>query len=122
MAPDKKPRKDSSILVELDKKTVLAANSYSFILKEKIKGKNGEVILQSKYYYSELGDAVRGYAKHVMRRPSTIKRLDGTIENLITIIGKLENTIKKVGDKLNATFADRLNDPVERQLLSGTDT
>jgi len=116
-----KKNKESFVLGKLDKNTMLTATSNAFIIKEKITAPDGEVRWISKYYYSELGDAIRGYARHLLRRPSTAKHLDGSITTLIDTITKLENTVKKVGDKLNLDFAARLEDPVEHQLIYGED-
>jgi len=113
--------KQSFVLVKLDKKTVLAATQHSFVIKAKVKMKDGGTTWLSKYYYSELGDAIRGYARYVLRRPSTAKHLDGEMKSLIEVVGKLENTIKQIGDKINLDFAVRLEDPVENHIIAGKD-
>jgi hypothetical protein len=114
-------KQTSFILGKLDKKTLLVATSRAFVIKERVKAGDGEVGWTSKYFYSEIGDAIRGYARHLLRRPSTAKHLDGDIKTLIDVIGKLEKTIKKVGDKLNLQFAERLQDPVESHILNAGD-
>lgn len=94
-----KAKKESFILGNLDKKTRLDATQHAFVIKEKTKATDGTISWTSKYYYSEIGDAIRGYARHVLRRPSMAKHLDGDIKTLIELISKLEKTIKKMGDK-----------------------
>jgi hypothetical protein len=114
-------KRESFILGKLDKKTILVATPHAFVIKERIKSADGEVGWASKYYYSEIGDAIRGYARHLLRRPSTAKHLDGNLKTLIDLIVKLESTIKKVGDKLNLEFAERLEDPIESHLFNSGD-
>ena len=111
-------KKENFVLGKLDKKTILVATPNAFVIKEQIKTANNEKHWVSKYYYSEIGDAISGYARHILRRPNTAKYLDGDIKTLIDIIGKLERTVKKVGDKLNLEFANRLQDPIENHLLN----
>jgi len=119
----KTKKKESFVMAKLDKKTMLAANPNSFIIKERVKAKDGSTLWRNKYHYSELGDAVRGYVRHLLRRPSTAKKLDGDIETLLKFIEKLEKTVKKVGDKLNMDFAERMQDPVEcHRFFAGDDT
>lgn len=118
---DKKTR-ETFILGRLDKKTILAASPHAFIIKERIKTTDGTEAWASKYYYAEIGDAIRGYARHLLRRPSTAKHLDGSLQSLIDLITKLETTIKKVGEKLNAEFAERLKDPIESHLFNAGET
>jgi len=115
----KDTNKDTFLLGKLDKKTILVATPRAFVIKEKIRaGDDSEDNWVSKYYYSEIGDAIRGYARHLLRRPSTAKHLDGSLKTLIDLISRLETTIKKIGDKLNVQFAERLQDPVESHLFN----
>ena len=113
--------KDTFVLGKLDKKTLLVATQTSFVIKEKRKTAEGEAVWTSRYYYSEIGDAIRGYVRHLLRRPGTAKHLDGNLKTLIDVVTNLENTIKKVGDKLNLDFAERLEDPIECHRIMGGD-
>jgi len=119
----KNKKQESFVLGKLDKKTLLVATPQAFVIKEKTKKSDGEIAWANKYYYSELGDAIRGYARHALRRPSTAKHLDGNLKKLIDIVMKLESTIKKVGDRLSVKFEEQLQDPIESHIFhSGDDT
>jgi hypothetical protein len=97
---------------------LLVATQAAFVIKEKVKEANGKAVWVSKYYYSEIGDAIRGYARHLLRRRSTAKHLDGELKTLVDVIVRLEKTIKKIGAKLNLQFAERIKDPVEHCLFT----
>jgi len=119
-----KPRKKESVVLgKLDKKTILVSSSNAFVLRERIKNKDGEYDWVSKYFYSEIGDAVRGYARHALRRASMAKRLDGSLGALITQIERMEAKIEKVGARLEHAWAQRQQDPIEACLSAkGQDT
>ena len=112
-----KLQSDTFILGKLDRKTILVACPHSFVIKERIKNVKGEYHWVGKYYYSEIGDAIRGYARHVLRRSSGTRILNGNIKDLIGRIEALENTIKTIGEQLTKTWTKRMKDPVEAALL-----
>lgn len=105
-----------TILGLLDKGTRLVADSHAFILQFKKKvGK--DQIWASTYYYSALGDAIRGYAKHAARKkgrkvPNTKPLLD-----LIDLVTVLEKTVKDVGESLSTKWASIMDDPIERAIF-----
>jgi hypothetical protein len=110
------------VMCQLDKKTLLAATPTCFVLKERVKVKSSDDVNEqytwvSKYYYSELGDALRGYVKHKLRKPETAKDLDGSILNLIKVIEKLETIVTVTGNRLVESWDKRMCDPVEAQMF-----
>jgi hypothetical protein len=113
----KKKKRESFVLGKLDKKTLLVATQHAFVIKERVKIKDKEEWV-GKYYYSEIGDALRGYARHALRRPEEAKKLDGSIAQLITRVTELENAVKEIGEKLNTEWISRMRDPVELYLYN----
>jgi hypothetical protein len=102
------------VLGKLDKDTLLAANAHAFVIKERVKTKEGEQWV-SRYFYSEILDALRGYVKHNLRSE---KQLDGSIHSLISAIEKLDNTVRDVSSKVNADYTERIQDPIESHLMA----
>jgi hypothetical protein len=111
------------LLCQLDKKTQLVANNHAFVIKKlvKVKSKDGdaaEIITDSwvsQYFYADIGDAVRGYVKHALRKPQT--ELNGDICALVATIEKLEGTIKTTAVDFQKAWNDRMQDPVDAHLL-----
>lgn len=108
----------SIVIGRLDRDTLLAASSEAFILRERTKGNNGQIIWLDRYFYTEIGDALRGYVRRTLRRPEEAKKLDGNIHALITKISELEDAVKDVGIQLAVKWSERLNDPIEAHLLA----
>lgn len=113
-----KSKKESFILCQLDKTTVLAATAKSYTIRERVKTKDGEYVWVSKYFYSEIGDAVRGYAKYALRRKKSKKKLDGSIGALISQIKKLEARVEKIGTMIDNTIRELERDPIENWLAN----
>jgi len=99
-------------LCNLDHSTQLRAGKDCFVLSHK--ASNGYI---NKYFYAEIGDALRGYARNILKDPAKVKRLDGNVANLMKLIKQLEQTMTKVGDDLQATWEEQLADPVECAII-----
>ena len=108
---------DALVIGQLDTRTILVATANCFVIKEKVKTAAGDAWV-GKYYYTEVWDAIRGYARHKLRDPSVVQKLDGNLPDLIATVGRLENTIKDIGDKLASAWTLRIQDPVESHLFS----
>lgn len=106
--------KSTLVLGKLDKNTLLASNAHAFVIKERVKTKEGDQWV-SRYFYSEILDAVRGYVKHNLRSD---KQLDGSIHSLISAIEKLDSTVREVSSKINTDYAERIQDPIEYHLMA----
>lgn len=100
----KKATRSSFTLCFLDKKTKLVASEHSFVIKEKVKVKDGEATWIGKFFYSEIADAIRGYARHHLRRPELAAKLDGSIETLIKVLEELDAHINTIADKVKETM------------------
>jgi hypothetical protein len=98
--------------------TLLTASAEAFIIRERSKRGDGTTVWADRYFYTEIGDALRGYVRRTLRRPEEAKKLDGNIHALINKIADLEESVKNVGEHLNAHWIERLNDPIEAHLLA----
>lgn len=107
------------ILGLLDKKTRIVADSHCFIVQEIVKTKDGD-LWAGKYFYSQLGDAIRGYIKHKAR--SSKKKIISSkpLLDLLDLIASLEKTVKEVGERLEKQFTEIRNDPVEKAIKNAT--
>ena len=108
-----------TILGILDKKTRLVADSHSFVIQEMIKTKDGYIWV-GKWFYSWLGDAIKGYIKHKARTSNKNVINSKPLLDIIDLIDSLEKTIKEVGDSLSKQFAIIRNDPVEKAIRDAT--
>ena len=105
--------KKYEVLCQLDRETQLCASSECFVL---LKQHNDE--LRPVYYYSELGDALRGYARNLLKDKDKIKNLDGKVASLMQLVKSLETKISDVGETLQEHWDNRSNDPIEKATLS----
>ena len=103
------------ILGVLDNKTRLAADSHCFVLQDLIDTKDGKVWV-GKYFYSQLGDAIRGYIKRKARKSGKKVISSKPLLDLIDLITSLEKTVKEVGENLEKQFDKIKNDPVEKSI------
>ena len=108
------------LLCQLDKTTQLVVNAHAFVIKKlsKVKKKDGEqtIIIETwlpKYYYSEIGDAVRGYVKHALLSADGIKELDGSVPTLVKALEHMEATVKTISKEFTDMWNERMKDPVE---------
>jgi hypothetical protein len=101
----KKGSSKSFTLCFLDKKTKLVASDHAFVIKERIKTKDDEAVWVGKYFYSDVADAIRGFARHALRKPELVSKLDGSIENLIKVLEDLDKTIVDIAEKVKNTLA-----------------
>lgn len=113
---DDKKASENFLMVKLDKNTILVASPHSFVIRERTKTKDGDLWV-GKYYYSEIGDAVRGYARHMLRRPEEGKKLDGNMQTLINQLAAWETAIREVGQKIAEKWEAAMSDPVEAMLM-----
>ena len=102
------------ILGVLDHKTRLVADRHAFIIQKKCEDK-GVVVWASQYYYSELGSAIRWYAKHTARSKSK-KTAPQTLRDLLDLVASLENKIVEIGDRLSKDWKAIMDDPIERSI------
>ena len=88
-----------NVLGILDKNTRLVADKNSFMLQERIKDTvDGWA---SKYYYSNLEYAIRGYAKRLARKQKRKVANSAPLMDILDLLASLETTIKDVGIKLS---------------------
>lgn len=99
-------------LCDLDNRTQLRAGKNCFVLTHK-----GEDKHINKYFYSEIGDALRGYARNILKDPAKVKQLGGKVTNLMKLIKELEKTIDKVGTDLQLKWEEVFSDPVECAII-----
>lgn len=112
----KKGRSAAIVLCYLDKNTRIVASEHSFTVQERHKAKDQEMWV-GKYFYSEVGDAVRGFVRHALRKPEVVSKLDGSIQSLVNKITELETVIQAVTVRINAEIAEHEKDPVEAAML-----
>ena len=103
-------------LCKLNKRMVLSFSSRAFIIKESVKTKDGSVWV-NKWYYSTLGDAIRGYAVHAIRDRHLAKMLDGSFQDLVECIQKFEKHLDHICTKVLEAWDNRMDDPIEKKLL-----
>jgi len=108
---------ESFLLGKFDDDTALVATPNSFVIRERVHTKTGKEMWANKYYYTEIGDAVRGYARLALRQKKRAAGLHGSLPRLIEIVNKLEGTIKTIGDRLAKALGERLKDPIEAHLF-----
>ena len=108
------------ILGLLDSKTRLVADTHCFIMQKLVDPKEGKIkegdTWIGKYFYSKLGDAIRGYIKHEARGNKKKVISSKPLLDLIDLINSLENTVKEVGERLEKQFEVIRNDPVEKSI------
>jgi hypothetical protein len=106
------------VLGILDHKTRLVADRHGFMLQMKREDKNKKTVWASQYYYSELGAAIRGYAKHTARRRKN-KTAPKTLMDLLDLVSSLEKKIVEIGDRLSKEWRTLMEDPIERSIAEG---
>jgi hypothetical protein len=114
--PQDKEKNEPQALCKLNKRMVLSFSSRAFIIKERVKTKDGPVWV-NKWYYSTLGDAVRGYAVHALRDKRLSKMLDGSFQDLIDCIQKFEKHLDDICIKVLDAWDTRMEDPIEKKLM-----
>lgn len=102
----------------LDNKTRIVADTHCFIVQERVKTKDGD-IWAGKYFYSQLGDAIRGFIKHKARSSRKKVISSKPLLDLIDLIASLEKTVKEVGERLEKQFEVIRSDPVEKSIKEG---
>lgn len=112
----KKGRSAALVLCYLDKNTRITASEHAFVLQERHKIKDQDMWV-GRYFYSELGDVVRGYVKHALRKPEIVSKLDGSVKGLVDKITELEGVIQAVTLSLNTELAEHEKDPIEAAML-----
>ena len=105
----------SFLLGRLDESTRLIATPTAFVIQER-KMQEEKEAWTSKFYYGEIGDAIRGYVRSTLRNPKRTAQLDGKINSLISSIENLEKTVKEVAVNIKAEWDVRLQDPIESHL------
>ena len=103
------------VLGLLDKKTRLVADSHCFIMQEIVNTKDGDIWV-GKYFYSQLGDVIRGYIKRKARKAGKTVISSKPLLDIIDLIASLEKTVKEVGESLEKQFAEIKNDPIEKSI------
>ena len=103
------------ILGLLDKKTRLVADSHCFIVQETVNTKDGEIWV-GKWFYSWLGDAIKGYIKHKAKKSKKNVISSKPLLDLVDLIASLEKNVKEVGERLEKQFEGLRNDPVEKAI------
>jgi len=111
MSDAKKPT-GYHILGLLDSHTRLVSDTHTFIIQKLRITKDKQAVWTSHYYYAEIGDAIRGYAKYSARvkgrkMPNTKPLLD-----LLDLVKNLELSIYKVGDRLSKEWSSISQDPI----------
>ena len=108
-----------TILGLLDKKTRIVADSHCFIVQKMADPKEDrdiEELWVGKYFYSNLGEAIRGYIKHIARSSKKNISSSKPLLDLLDLIASLEKTVKEVGERLEKQFEALRNDPVENSI------
>lgn len=109
-----KSKKTKRVLGLLDKKTRLAADSHSFVLEKMVNIKdddgNVEKVWTSRYFYSDLRNAIRGYVKHKARESGKTTIDSKPLLDLLDLVSNLEKTIEKVADKLSREWKEKQNE------------
>jgi hypothetical protein len=98
------------MLGQLDDNMALFANERSFVLCVCTEDPS---LWKPKYYYAEIGDAIRGYVRHKIKSQNNTK---GTpeIEKLIESVQALEKRLGDLGENMTKMWYDWLNDPIEQ--------
>ena len=106
----KAPR--SLILGLLDTKTRLVGDETSFVIQKLKKTPEDEVIWVNKYYYPQIEDAIRGYAKYAARAKGNKVPTSKPLLDLLDRVRDLENTIQEIGKRLSREWKQLKHDPV----------
>lgn len=110
-------RRGPNILGSLDKDTRLVADKHCFMLQKEIKAKDGSMVWYSAYFYSSLGDALRGFIKHKARKAGLKVPNSKPMLDILDLIASLERTVLEVGDKLSKEWQSIVSDPIERVII-----
>ena len=114
MSSSKKKKQDVvTPLCMFDSKTRLIASRHGY----SIQMYNGTV-WSSRWYYGEVWDAIRGYARHYFQQNKNTKHINGDIKKLIEAATKLEEKVAAVATDVCNTLLTLQNDPIERALSS----
>ena len=113
-----KIKNEDRVIGYLDKGTRIVATKHCFVIQIKEKMKSGEIIWPGRYFYSWLGDAIRGYAKYLAKKRNKAISSSESIFALLDRVAALERTIQEVGDRLNKAFEQKQTDPIEQALLN----
>lgn len=111
----KKKGPTTKLIGYFDKKTRLVSSASSFTIQVCDSGKSGEV-WKSIYFYTWIGDAIRGYAKYMARRSGKEISTSRDLSSLLDAVASLERTIKKVGSDIASQWEERQEDPVEQAI------
>lgn len=118
MPGERKPREPKyNVLGYFDKKTRLAASSHAFVIQvqdAKVTPEDWKAI----YFYVWIGDAIRGYVKHLARKKGKVVELSKDLNSLLDKVSSLEKTVKDVAESLSKQFEQRITDPIEALLVS----
>ena len=95
------------VLGTLDISTRLMIDSHSFVIQVLDVSKDGVETWKSKYYYSTIQDAVRGYCKLVSRKKKSKTVTSKPLLDLLDHIASLEKTITDACDRLSKDLAKK---------------
>lgn len=100
-----KPRTGEIIvtLAQLSPNIRLVAGPKSFMLAVKTKAK-GEVFYKTKYYYSDIGEALRGFMRYICKLPLEEHGKVPKIKRLLKRLDYLDKKISEVGSALTAEW------------------
>ena len=101
---------------KLEKDVRIASDDTSFILQ--ILKEDGE--WENKFFYSWIGDALRGYIIFASQRAAR-HDLDGGVQELANKIESLGKKIEEAGDDLQNRWDQFFEDPVEKEIRSKND-
>lgn len=103
-----------TVIGYLDNNTRLSVSTYSFDIEVKRTTKEGDDVWVSKYFYSDVQSAIRGYAKYKSKELARSKKRKEDMDGVLEFLKELDSTVKNVGEKLQNTW-DNLDkfDPVE---------
>ena len=114
LAPMESTKKYS--VCKLEKDVRIASDDTSFILQ--ILKEDGE--WENKFFYSWIGDALRGYIIFALQRAAR-HDLDGGVQELANKIESLGKKIEEAGDDLQNRWDQFFEDPVEKEIRSKND-
>lgn len=113
---DRQPK--YNVLGYFDKKTRLAASSHAFVIQVRDDKSDLLADWNSLYFYVWIGDAIRGYVKHLARKKGKVMELSKDLNSLLDKVASLERTVKDVAESLSKQFEQRITDPIEALLVS----
>jgi hypothetical protein len=90
------------VLGLLDNKTRLVADKRCFIIQAL-----HEEVWVPKYYYSDLGFAIKGYAKYLAKKQGKRVSNSAPLMEIFDLLASLEKTIKEVGNRLSKEWKEK---------------